>query len=298
MKTYKGFDVALRCRGYQYEIGKEYEEEKAKACDCGFHACQNPLDVFKYYAPSSSRYCEVEQSGTLSTHNDDSKVASTKIKICTEIGIKGIIEAGVKFILEKSKLNDGKVSNTGYRSAATNTGDQSAATNTGNWSVATNTGYQSAATNTGDQSAATNTGDQSAATNTGYRSAATNTGNWSVATNTGNWSVATNTGDRSAATNTGNWSAATNTGNWSAATNTGDRSAASVEGIESVAISVGVGGKAKGAKGCFLVLAEWGQSAGAERHIKKVKAVKVDGKKIKEDTFYILKDGRFEEATD
>ena len=235
MKTYKGFDVALKCRGYQYEIGKEYEEEKAKACDYGFHACQNPLDVFKYYAPSSSRYCEVEQSGTLSTYNDDSKVASTKIKICTEIGIKGIVEAGVKFILEKSKLNDGKVSNTGYQSAATNTGDQSAATNTGNWSVATNTGY---------------------------RSAATNTGNWSVATNTGNWS------------------------------------AASVEGIESVAISVGVGGKAKGAKGCFLVLAEWGQSAGAERHIKKVKAVKVDGKKIKEDTFYILKDGRFEEATD
>ena len=81
MKTYKGFDEELKCRGYQYEIGKEYEEEKAKACDCGFHACQNPLDVFKYYAPSSSRYCEVEQSGTLSTHDDDSKVASTKIKI-------------------------------------------------------------------------------------------------------------------------------------------------------------------------------------------------------------------------
>ena len=54
MKTYKGFDGELKCRGYQYEIGKEYEEEKAKACDCGFHACQNPLDVFKYYAPSSS----------------------------------------------------------------------------------------------------------------------------------------------------------------------------------------------------------------------------------------------------
>ena len=244
MKTYKGFDVALKCRGYQYEIGKEYEEEKAKACDYGFHACQNPLDVFKYYAPSSSRYCEVEQSGTLSTHDDDSKVASTKIKICTEIGIKGIIEAGVKFILEKSKLNDGKVSNTGYRSAATNTGDQSAATNTG------------------DQSAATNTGNWSVATNTGYRSAATNTGNWSVATNTGNWSVA------------------------------------SVEGIESVAISVGIGGKAKGAKGCFLVLAEWEQNNIEGRHRKNVKAVKVDGKKIKEDTFYILKDGRFEEATD
>ena len=262
MKTYKGFDEELKCRGYQYEIGKEYEEEKAKACDCGFHACQNPLDVFKYYAPSSSRYCEVEQSGTLSTHDDDSKVASTKIKICTEIGIKGIIEAGVKFILEKSKLNDGKVSNTGNRSSATNIGDYSSATNTG------------------DYSSATNTGDYSSATNTGYRSAATNTGN------------------RSAATNTGDYSAATNTGNRSSATNTGDYSSANVEGLESVAISVGIGGKAKGAKGCFLVLAEWEQNNIEGRHRKNVKAVKVDGKKIKEDTFYILKDGRFEEATD
>ena len=253
MKTYKGFDEELKCRGYQYEIGKEYEEEKAKSCDCGFHACQNPLDVFKYYAPSSSRYCEVEQSGTLSTHDDDSKVASTKIKICTEIGIKGIIEAGVKFILEKSKLNDGKVSNTGNRSSATNIGDYSSATNTGDYS---------SATNTGDYSSATNTGYRSAATNTGYRSAATNTGNRS------------------------------------SATNTGDYSSANVEGLESVAISVGIGGKAKGAKGCFLVLAEWEQNNIEGRHRKNVKAVKVDGKKIKEDTFYILKDGRFEEATD
>ena len=103
MKTYKGFDKNLKCRGFQYEIGKEYETDTAKACESGFHACENPLDVFNYYPPVDSRYCEVEQSGEFDKDSDDSKIASTKIKIGAEIGLAGIISAGVKFILEKIK---------------------------------------------------------------------------------------------------------------------------------------------------------------------------------------------------
>ena len=141
-------------------------------------------------------------------------------------------------------------------------------------------------TNTGNHSAATNTGDQSASTNTGTRSAATNTGYQSASTNTGNWSAATNTGDRSAATNTGYQSASTNTGNWSAAT---------VEGKESIAMVTGMKGKAKGNKSCWLVLAEWEERKDGW-HIKDVKSVAVDGKKIKEDTFYTLKGGEFVEV--
>ena len=142
------------------------------------------------------------------------------------------------------------------------TNGESAATNTGNWSAATNTGNQSAATNTGNRSAATNTGDQSAATNTG---------NQSAATNTGDWSAATNTGDRSAATNTGNWSAATNTGK------------------DGVAVSWGRRGKARGEKGCYLVLAEYDDS----NNLVCAKMEKVDGERIKENTFYTLKNGEF-----
>ena len=152
MKTYKGFDKDLKCRGFQYEIGKEYETDTAKACKSGFHACENPLDVFGYYPPADSRYCEVEQSGEIDKDSDDSKIASTKIKIGAEIGLSGLIKAGVNFILEHAKSQE---------------------RNTGNYSAATNTGYQSAATNTGYLSAATNTGNCSAATNTGYKSAAT-----------------------------------------------------------------------------------------------------------------------------
>ena len=125
--------------------------------------------------------------------------------------------------------------------------------------------------------------------NTGFSSAATNTGDRSAATNTGYSSAATNTGYSSAATNTGDRSAATNTGNRSAATNTGDRSAATVEGQESIACGLGYDNQARGALGCWLVLAERDDNY----KIKSVKTIKVDGKKIKADTFYKLQKGKF-----
>ena len=134
---------------------------------------------------------------------------------------------------------------------------------------------------------------EKAATNTGYRSAATNTGYCSAATNTGDYSAATNTGDCSAATNTGNRSAATNTGNYSAATNTGDYSAASVEGKNGFAIVTGVDSKAKGKLGCYIAVAEWKQKDDGEYDLINFRAHKVDGKIIKEDTYYTLKNGKF-----
>ena len=70
MKTYKGFNKDMTCRGFKYEVGKEYEEEKAQACNCGFHACEYPLDCFNYYSPNESIFHEVEQNGEISKHED------------------------------------------------------------------------------------------------------------------------------------------------------------------------------------------------------------------------------------
>ncbi len=287
MKCYKGFDKDLKCHGgFQYEIGKTFETDKADICEYGFHACENPMDVLGYFAPSDSRYCEVDLDANDQTH-DDSKRVGKRIRIETEIGLSGLISAGVKFILDRVDWKNAKESNTGYRSAATNTGSAGVKfiLDRVDWKNAkeSNTGYRSAATNTGNRSAATNTGNWSAATNTGNRSAATNTGDRSAATNTG---------DRSAATNTGNWSAATNTGDQSAATNTGYRSAATVEGKESIAIVTGYKSKAKGSIGCWIVLAERDE----DMHILGVQAVCVDGNTIKPDTFYMLSDGEIVET--
>ena len=201
MKCYKGFDKDLKCRGFQYEVGKTFETPEAEICHSGFHACENPFDVFNYYSPADSRFCEVDLDVNEQTH-EDSKRVGKRIKIETEIGLSGLIKAGVKFIMDKVDWSDNKESNTGYRSAATNTGDCSAATNTGNCSAAT------------------------------------------------------------------------------------------VEGEESIAIVTGYKSKAKGSLGCWLVLTERDDDG----HIVQVKAVMVDGEKIKPDTFYMLSDGEIIEV--
>lgn len=133
IKSHKGFDKDLKCRGFQYEVGKEYEEASAEACQKGFHACTMPLEVFKYYAPNESRYCEVEQSGQISK-GDDTKVASSKIKIGAEIGIAGLVKAQIEWVKEKS----------GYE-AAINKADKSPDEHaTGRWGAASATGDQGA----------------------------------------------------------------------------------------------------------------------------------------------------------
>lgn len=155
IRGFKGFDKDLKCRGFQYEIGKDYEQEgKVKCCLRGFHFCENPFDVFRYYSPSDSRYCEVEGDGNADKANDDSKVATSHIHISAEMGLNGLIKAGVKFILDKVNFKDTKSTNTGYRSAASNTGDRSAATNTGDYSAATVEGKESVAIVTGKNSMA------------------------------------------------------------------------------------------------------------------------------------------------
>lgn len=98
VKTFKGFDKHMKCRDFQYEIGKEYTMGGGiEACKRGFHACPHPLDVFDYYPPATSRYCEVEQSGDLDERKSD-KVCSSKIRIGAEIGIPGLVKAAVEYV--------------------------------------------------------------------------------------------------------------------------------------------------------------------------------------------------------
>ena len=131
IKAYKAFDKDLSCRGFKYEVGKEYEETGyIKACEKGFHACPYPLDVFGYYAPAGSRFCEVEQSGKIDDSESD-KVCSSKIRIGAELDIRGLVKAAVSYVKERCtnecNAEPGKPATAGDSGAAT-AGDYGAAT--------------------------------------------------------------------------------------------------------------------------------------------------------------------------
>lgn len=160
--TFKGFNKDLKCRDFQFEIGKTFHHEgKVEACGSGFHACECPFDVFSYYPPAESRYAETISFGiTDSEEGGDTKIASSSITIKDELTLPQFIQRGIEWIWSKidKSLEQQIIS-----------GNQSAATNTGDWSAATNTGDQSAATNTGCQSAAEVSGSQSVAASLGIK---------------------------------------------------------------------------------------------------------------------------------
>ena len=296
IKSYKGFDKDLKCRGFQYEIGKEYEEPEADVCRAGFHACERPLDVFNHYCPVNSRFCEVEQSGELSRDTDDSKVASTKIKIGAEIGIPGLVKAQIEWVKahtttehtdpERATAGDCGAATAGDRGAAT-AGNRGAAT-AGSYGAATAGSYGAAtagdcgAATAGNRGAAT-AGNRGAAT-AGDRGAAT-AGSYGAAT-AGSYGAAT-AGNRGAAT-AGDCGAAT-AGSYGAATARGKASV----GENGLAVARGNNVRVKGGLGAVLVIAEENES---DYDIKEWAAVLVDGETIKADTFYMLKNGEFVEV--
>ena len=101
MKSYKGFDKNLKCRDFQYEIGKEYEMDgEIKMCSRGFHACESPFEVFDHYSMIGSRFCEVEQDGNISKADRGTKICSSKIKIKSELKLANMIYLGVEWLKE------------------------------------------------------------------------------------------------------------------------------------------------------------------------------------------------------
>ena len=173
IKAYKAFDKDLSCRGFKYEVGKEYEETgDIKACEKGFHACPYPLDVFGYYAPARSRFCEVEQNGKIDDSESD-KVCSSKIRIGAELDIRGLVKAAISYVKERCtnecNAEPGKPATAGNYGAAT-AGNKGAAT-AGNYGAATAGNYGAATA--GNKGAAT-AGNKGAATARGKASTGSN----------------------------------------------------------------------------------------------------------------------------
>lgn len=149
--SYKGFDENMQCRGFQYEVGKEYEMDgEIKCCERGFHACESPMEVWDYYDMLTSRFAKVEQSGKIDKEDNSTKVCSSKIKISAELKLADIIKLGVewiKYVTSPSKvkatgeLNDNggdsaQIGSSGYSAQIDSTGEDSVIMCAGNNSKA------------------------------------------------------------------------------------------------------------------------------------------------------------------
>ena len=306
LKTYKAFDKDLSCRGFKYEVGKEYEETgDIKACEKGFHACPYPLDVFGYYAPAESRFCEVEQSGKIDDSESD-KVCSSKIRIGAELDIRGLVKAAVSFVKERctnecnaepgkpAMAGDCGAAMAGYRGAAT-AGDCGAAM-AGDCGAAM-AGDCGAAT-AGDCGAAM-AGDCGAAM-AGYRGAATAGDCGAAMAGDRGAAMAGDSGAAMAgdcgAAMAGDCGAAM--AGDSGAAMAGDCGAAMARGKAStgsngLSVARGKNVQVKGGIGAILVIAEEREDT---YDIVDWKAVVVDGEVVKADTWYRLENGELVEV--
>ena len=259
--AYKGFDENLCCRGFRYEIGKEYVHEgEIECCESGFHACTNPFDVLDYYPfDSRNRFCVVEQSGTIKTGNDDTKQASSKIKIKAEIGMAGLFKAGVEWIKEK----------TNPVPIITETKDKN-----GNSS-----GDYAKIGSSGDYAKIGSSGDSAQIGSSGNSAKIGSSGNSAKIGSSGNSAKIGSSGDSAQIGSSGDYAQIGSTGEYS------------------VICCAGNNSMAKAKKGSWITLSEWKYSKEKKRNIPVcVKTEYVDGEHIKEDTWYGLIDGEFQEV--
>jgi hypothetical protein len=240
MIGYKGFDKNMKCQGFQYEVGKTYETNKAILCNTGFHFCEHPLDCWEYYnILNESLYAEIKAEGEITDKQEkgDSKRACTKITIVRMLTIKEMAAICLDIIPKKD------------------TGDSSKLASSGDYSQLASSGYSSKLASSGDYSKLASSGYSSKLASSGYSSKLASSGDSSKLASSG------------------------------------DSSKLESSGKDSVLMSAGPNGIAKGKKGNWITLSEW--KNGKPVH---VKTVKIDGKKIKEDKFYQLKNKKFVEV--
>ena len=262
IKAVKGFNQDMTCTPtkdvkFQYEEGETYEEEIADACNKGFHACELPMNVFRYYPPIKSVYHKVEMSGKIDNSEND-KVCSSKIKIGAKINIAGIIKASVDIIRGKA--------------------EKESAASSGNYGNAASSGYCGNAASSGDYGNAASSGYYGNAASSGY------------------YGNAASSGYRGNAASSGDYGNAASSGNCGNAASSGYCGSAKAEHPNSCAIAWGPESKASGVKGSHLVLAEWESNGGnywdeETWTFKGAKMVVVDDKNIKENVWYGLRDG-------
>jgi len=309
MKTgFKAFNKGLKCRDLQYEENKEYKIKCTPVlCENGFHYCENPLDTLDYYDLCDSEFAEIEDHGKSET--DGNKTVTNHIKIKAKLDFKGFVKASIDFLFEKIKIDDKIQAASGNYSQLAASGDSSKLAASGNYSQLAASGNYSKLAASGDSSklAASGYSSQLAASGnysqlaaSGYSSKLAASGYSSKLAASGDSSQLAASGDSSQLAASGNYSQLAASGDSSqlAASGyssklaaSGDYSKLEMTGEKSVGANIGENGIAKGKIGCWITLAEYDY----ERNPICVKSAKIDGKKLKADTWYALKDKKFTE---
>ena len=315
IKSYKAFDENLRCRGFQYEVGKEYDMNgDIQCCKRGFHACESPMEVWDYYDMLTSRFAEVEQSGKISTEADSTKICSSRIKIKAELKLADIINIGVEWLedlasrhrsnAEDAVLNDNgnrdaKIGSSDDRVQIGSSGDHVQIGSSGDHVQIGSSGKYTKIGSSGDDAKIGSLGDDVQIGSSGFNAQIGSLGDDVQIGSSGDFAQISSSGKNAKIGSSGFNTNIDSSGFNAQISSSGFNAKIDSAGEDSVIMCAGLGSVAKAKIGSWITLAEW------DRDDRKgclvpvcVKTERVDGIKIKPDTWYKLQDGEFVEVTE
>ena len=292
IKSYKGFDKNLKCRDFQYEIGKEYEMDgEIKVCNRGFHACESPFDVFDHYTMIDSRFCEVEQDGNISKEDRGTKICSSKIKIKAELKLADMINLGVEWLKEITSPEKIKTS---IKDNSSGNGAQIGSS--GNGAKIGSSGYDAQIGSSGYDAQIGSSGNGAQIGSSGYGAKIGSSGNDAQIGSSGYGAQIGSSGNDAQIGSSGNGAKIGSSGNGAKIGSSGYGAKIDSTGEDCVIMCAGINSVAKASKGSWITLSEWSYSDKKQRYIPVcVKTEFVDGEKIKADTYYKLDGGVFKE---
>ncbi len=328
--SYKGFDKNMQCRGFQYEVGKEYEMDgEIKCCKQGFHACKSPMEVWDYYDMLSSRYAEVEQSGKIDKEENSTKVCSSRIKIKAELELAGIINIGVEWlkdITSPSKadgvLNDNgdrknqigssgdsaqigssgdyaKIGSSGDSAKIGSSGDSAKIGSLGDYAQIGSSGYYAQIGSSGDYAKIGSSGNYAKIGSSGDSAQIGSSGDYAQIGSSGDYAKIGSSGDYAQIGSSGDYAKIGSSGDSAQIGSSGDYAKIDSTGEDSVIMCAGNSSIAKAKVGSWIMLAEWKWSDEKKHNVPVcVKTEYVDGENIKADTWYQLRNGKFVEVNE
>ena len=289
MKGYKAFRKGMVCRGKQYEENKIFEEEDAKVCGKGMHFCKRPLDVLDYYPlvdedGNMTEFAEVEALDKPVT-DDNEKYCSKKLKIGKKISFAKLVQAEINF---KSKK-------TGETKTKTTSKNNAQIGSSGNLAKIGSSGNSAQIGSSGDSAQIGSSGNLAQIGSSGDSAQIGSSGDWARIGSSGNLARIGSSGDWERIGSSGDLAQISSSGDWAQIGSSGDLAQIGSSGKNCVICCAGNGCKAKGKIGSWITLSDWDYVNG-ERTPICVKTEKIDGERIKEDTFYMLKNGKFVEV--